>query len=450
MADRARALALEVLLEVAAKACFVESALARRAALEPQEHARIMDLVKGTLRWRGRIDYLLSALANRPLSSVSTSILNILRLGAYEILFCDQVPEWAAVNEAVELARAHGHEGHVRFVNGVLRNLARRREALPLPESSDAVAHLSVVHAFPEWLVTRWCRRFGEAEAAELLQASNQLPALTLRVNTLKVSPVQCLEALRSAVEGVRAHPWIPEALLLQGAGRVRDLPGYAEGWHYVQDPGAMLVSYLLDVKPGERVLDACAAPGGKSTHLAQQMGDQGKIIALEADASRIERIQENTLRLGIHSIRTQQGDATDVAFGQPFDRVLIDAPCSGLGTLRRHPEAKWQKKEDDLLRHQERQLAIMENMSRVVKEGGVLVYATCSTEPEENEAVVDRFLQGTPDFSVEGEAPRRLPEIRDLIDARGFFHAYPHRHDSDGFFAVRLIRRGEASPKMA
>ncbi len=441
MADRARALALQVLAEVEARACFVDGPLAHRAALAPNERARILNLVKGTLRWRGRIDYLLSALSARPLRSVSGPILNILRLGAYEILFCPEVPEWAAVNEAVELARSHGHAGHVRFVNGVLRNLARRREALPQPDASDTVAHLSVVQAFPEWLVTRWCRRFGEAEAAELMRVCNQPPVLTLRVNTLKVSPAHCLEALRGAVSCVRAHPWIPEALIVEGAGSVSDLPGYAAGWHYVQDPGAMLVSYLLDVQPGERVLDACAAPGGKSTHLAQLMGDRGEIIALESDVARIERIRENTRRLGIRSILAQHGDAISTAFAKPFDRVLVDAPCSGLGTLRRHPEGKWQKEEGDLLRHQQRQLAMLTNIGGAVKKGGTLVYATCSTEPEENEDVVERFLQAQPAFAVEFAPTGLLPEMRKMIDRRGFFHAYPHRHDSDGFFGVRLIK---------
>ncbi len=442
MVDRARALALQVLLEVEAKGCFVEGALTRCAPPAPNERARILNLVKGTLRWRGRIDYLLGALSKRPLSSLSNPILNILRLGAYEILLCPEVPAWAAVNEAVELARARGHEGHVRFVNGVLRNLVRHGEWVPLPEASNVVTHLSVAHAFPEWLVTRWCRRFGEVEAAQLMQACNQPADLCLRVNTLKISPRQCLEAVRGAVAAVRAHPWIPEALVVRGAGPVSELPGYAEGWHYVQDVGAMLVTYLLGVLPGERVLDACAAPGGKSTHLAQKMGDQGEVVALEADRSRLDRIGENTRRLGIRSVRTQLGDATRSRFSEPFDRVLIDAPCSGLGTLRRHPEGKWQKKEADLVRHQERQLAILQNISPAVKEGGVMVYATCSTEPEENETVIQKFLRGAPVFTVEKEPKDLLPEMRGMIDAGGFLHAYPHRHDSDGFFAARLVKR--------
>ncbi len=446
MAETPRQIALDVLTDVETKACFADEVLnrhlSRGGALEKRERNFLFELTKGTLRWRGKVDYFLEQIASRPLEAMPVRIKNILRLAAYQILFLDRVPDWAAVDQAAELARKYGHEGHVRFVNAVLRNLIRKRGDLSLPDPSLTVPYLAAAYSFPEWLVERWLRRFGRGTAERLLEASNLPPPLFLRVNTLKISREELIGRLIERVEGVRPHPLVPEGVEVAGQGDLTTLPGYDQGWFYVQDPGSMIVARLTGAKPGERILDACAAPGGKASHLAQLMEDRGELIALELDEVRIIKIRENLERLGIRCVKTCQGNAEVIEFSEPFDRVLIDAPCSGLGTIRRHPEAKWIKSEEDLIRHQERQLSILRNVSRFVRDGGTLIYATCSTEPEENEEVIGSFLEERPEFTVEKKPKELEAAILEMFDEQGYFHAYPHLHHTDGFFAARLIRK--------
>ncbi len=446
MSKPSRQIALDILTEVEDRQCFMDDALGRHnreiKKLEAKDRSLLFELIKGTLRWRGRIDTLLSQVSHRPLNSIPVRIRNTLRLGAYQILFLDRVPDWAAVDETAELARKVGHEGHVRFVNGILRALIRKQDKIVFPEPANSIPHLAATHSFPEWLVKRWLERFGKEAAEELLKACNQPPRLTLRINTLQVSRETFMEQLKGTVQEIRSDPLVPEGVEITGTGDIKELPGYDQGWFYVQDPGSMMVSRLMGVKPGEKVLDACAAPGGKASHLAQLMEDRGEIVALEKDRARIQKIQENMGRLGIGSVQIMQGDAEAMEFSEPFDRILIDVPCSGLGTLRRHPEARWLKKEEDLLKHQERQYAILKNISKALKQGGTLVYATCSTEPEENEEVVLKFLEETPDFKVDKKPAHLDRKILEMFDDQGFFHAWPHLHGTDGFFAVRLVRK--------
>ena len=445
MPKTSRQIALEILSQAEREGVLAEKGFARLNALtlEPKEKALAAELVKGTLRWRGRIDYLLSHLSRRPLASLPVYLRNTLRLGAYQILFLDRVPHWAAVDESVKLARRHGHEGQVKYVNAVLRNLIRTGDQIPLPDPSRPAAHLAVVHAFPEWLASRWIKRFGAPEAARLMASCNIPAPLTLRVNRLKISPERFMTILADGGHDARRLPLTAEGVEVMGGAQVRDLPGFGEGWFYVQDPGAMAIARLVDPRPGERVLDACAAPGGKASHMAELMDDRGEVTALELDEKRIAVMGENISRLGLRSIRPLAGDGSTVRFAHPFDRVLIDAPCSGLGTLRRHPEAKWLRQEVDLNRHQTRQLAILHNISPFVRPGGNLVYATCSTEPEENEDVVKQFLARHGDFFLDDRVPAGSDPLGPLFDAHGFFHAYPHRDGTDGFFAARLIRSG-------
>ncbi|MEK6775558.1 MAG: 16S rRNA (cytosine(967)-C(5))-methyltransferase RsmB [bacterium] len=446
MAETPRQIALDVLTDVETKACFADEVLnrylSRAGALEKRDRNFLFELTKGTLRWRGRLDYFLDQISSRPLASVPVRIRNILRLAAYQILFLDRVPEWAAVDQAAQLARRYGHEGHVRFVNAVLRNLIRKRGDLSLPDTSQTVPYLAAAYSFPEWLIQRWVRRFGAGPAERLLEASNLHPPLFLRVNTLKISREEFIERITDDVEEARPHPLVSEGIEVAWQGDLTALPGYDQGWFYAQDPGSMLVARLTGAKPGERILDACAAPGGKASHLAQLMQDSGEIVALEIEETKIVRMQENLERLGIRCVKPSQGNAEAVEFSDPFDRVLVDAPCSGLGTIRRHPEAKWIKSEEDLIRHQERQLSILRNVSRFVRDGGTLIYATCSTESEENEEVIGRFLGERPEFTVDKKPEGLETAVLEMFDEQGYFHAYPHLHNTDGFFAARLIRK--------
>ncbi|NOY54198.1 MAG: 16S rRNA (cytosine(967)-C(5))-methyltransferase RsmB [Deltaproteobacteria bacterium] len=446
MSDPVRRSAASALTLIDGKGLFADEAIARSAGgaapLGGRDRALLFELVYGTLRWRGRIDYFLGALAHRSFRTNPPEIRNLLRIGAYQILFLDRVPPWAAVDTATELAKEFGNPGQVRFVNGVLRNLVRRKEKIPLPGPGDTIPHLAVKHSCPEWLVRRWVSRFGKERAERLLAACNKPPATTLRINSLKPDPGEYLERLAGAVEKLIPHQLCPEGVVVEFSGPVEKLPGFREGRFYVQDGGAILISRMVGARAGNRILDACAAPGGKASHLAELMADEGEIIALEVDPLRLGRIEENMERLGITIVRPLLGDGRSIRFGEPFDHVLIDAPCSGLGTIRRHPEAKWRKKEEDLARHRERQLGLLRNLSRFVRAGGSLVYSTCSTEPEENGEVIGTFLREEGGFTV-APVPADFPAAaRSMIDDKGFFHAWPDEHDTDGFFAVRLVRQ--------
>ena len=451
MGDTARSIALDVLGEIERRGCFAGDALERRLGraprLAPRDRALARELVLGTLRWRGRIDHVLGGFLARPLEALPPPVRNALRVGAYQILFLDRIPDHAAVSEAVDLARALGRPGHARLVNAVLRNLIRRGGDQLLPDPADTVPYLSVTRSFPQWMVRRWVGRLGREEAERLMDALNLRPALAVRVNTLRVSVEDYIENLRATGREARRHPLAPEVVEIPGRGDPEALPGFSHGWFYVQDPGAALVARLLGARPGERILDACAAPGGKTTHIAQLMRDRGAVTALESDPARLKLLEENLARLGVTCVTPCPGDAAAAHFETRFDRILIDAPCSGLGTLGRHPEAKWQKGEEDLARHRERQLRLLRHLSGFLEPGGRLVYAVCSLEPEEGEEVAEAFLRERPEFVLERRPPHVGPEVQALFDDRGFFRAWPHRHRTDGFFAASFVRRSVFDP---
>ncbi len=335
----------------------------------------------------------------------------------------------------------------VSFVNAVLRKIAEVRENPPEPpREMNPVAYLSVRYSYPEWMVTRWLSRFGEEETERLLAAGNEKPPLVVRANTLRVTRDQLLNYLKAEIPGAEACRYSPEGIILRGfRGRITELRAFAVGWLQVQDEASQLVSLLLSPRPGERVLDACAGVGGKTTHLAQLMQNTGRIYAYDLYAWRLERLRENAERLGITIVESFTGEVVEgvKAFGAGFfDRILIDAPCTGTGVIRRHPDIKWARKPEDLTKVPEKQLALLSGLAEALKPGGVMVYATCSLEPEENEEVVEKFLSSHPEFEIED--PRKvLPEAtRELVDENGFLRTYPHRHGLDGFFGVRLRKR--------
>ncbi|HEY8450023.1 MAG TPA: 16S rRNA (cytosine(967)-C(5))-methyltransferase RsmB, partial [Bacillota bacterium] len=339
------------------------------------------------------------------------------------------------------------------FVNGVLRAIARARSTLPWPDpAQDPVRYLSVRHSHPEWLVRRYLERLGRAETEQLLEANNAAPALTLRVNRLRAEPEQVARALRGAGYQVEAGRYLPEALRVRAQTAPDRLPGFDEGWFTPQDEAAMLVTHVLDPAPGGRVVDACAAPGTKTTHIAEYMGDEGTVVALDVDPERLHRVDENARRLGLRSVRSQVGDARRAAqlLGVEWaDRVLVDAPCSGLGTLARRPDLRWRKRPEDIPALAELQGQILDGCAPLVRPGGVLVYSTCTTEPEENEQVIAAFLERWPVFRpASGVWDRiKLPAGADLEAEGKGLQLWPHRHGTDGFFIAKLERLdGEAA----
>ncbi len=443
--EKCRELAVEILLKVEKKNAYADILLdhsLKKASLSSRDRALLTQLVYGALRWRGRIDWYLSQFLHRSLSGTNAYIRNLLRLTLYQLLFLDKVPDYAAVNEGVELAKRHGGARAGGLVNGVVRRILREKDKLPDPDpKDDAILYLSVRWSHPDWLVKKWLGYFGREETESLLKADNQESPLTLRANRLKGDRESLREKLRA--RGFNAAPtrWSPQGIQLKSAGAADQLPGFQEGFFQVQGEASQLIGYLVDPQPGERVLDACAAPGGKTTHLAELMGDNGELIVTDISVKGLEKLKQNVQRLGLTSVRPFAVDVSrglTGALALPYDRILVDAPCSGLGTLRSHPEAKWQKDERDIRRLSKLQKKIVRRLSSYLKPGGILVYATCTLTREENEGVVEDFLDHEKGFVLDNARDTLPREAKPMISGK-YFLALPHKHNTDGFFAARM-----------
>jgi 16S rRNA (cytosine967-C5)-methyltransferase len=434
--------AIHVLERVARDGAFadlaLEAALIRRP-LEARDAALATELVYGTLRWQRYLDWVLAPHSRRPLEALEPRVLALLRLTAYQIAFLERVPAFAAIHDAVTLAG--GKPGVSGFVNAVLRSFARRgtREREPsLPV--DPIEALATRCSFPTWLAARWVERFGADEARALMLALNDRPPLAVRANTLRLSR-EALAGRLAREEGraPRPSPYAPEGLLVDhGGGPPAAWRAFRDGDCAVQDEASMLVTLLTGAQPGQIVADVCAAPGAKTTHLAQLMANRGRVLAFDRDPGRLGLVRDAAARLGVAIVETREGTVESLAPGHAgtCDVVLVDAPCSNLGVLRRHPEVKWRRRPADLVESAAGQRAILSAAARMVKPGGRLVYATCSLEPEENDAVVGALLAARADFAPEPPASFPLE-----LDARGVLRCLPHRHGTDGFTAIRLGR---------
>lgn len=445
---QARLLALRVLERVERTGAYADRLLhvrLGRSGLAAADRAFATDLVNGTLRWRGRLDFLLEQLVDRDLEKLEPLVTNALRIGAYQIVCTDRVPDRAAVDQTVRSVRVSGVEHATGFVNAVLRRLAQEHTEMHFPSlDADPLGHLTHALSLPPWIAARWLESFGATEAAALADASNRIPPLCVRVNRQRTTreallaetfprfpdAVACRFARDGVVLGRRGHPGID--------------PAFLEGRFTVQDEASQLVLDLLDPQPGERVLDACSAPGGKATGIAERTGPGGELVALDSNSRRLDLVRRQERRLGLSGMRCVERDATrslgDLAPTGGFDRALVDAPCSGLGTLRRNPDARWRVKADDPARLAEKQHALLRSAAATLRPGGVLVYSTCTMLPEENEDLIRSFLAESPDFR---RAPAKdlATALRPLVDTDGTLRVMPHLHDADGFFGVRMVR---------
>jgi 16S rRNA (cytosine967-C5)-methyltransferase len=444
-----RQLASEILLKVEMRKAYADILLdqaLKTPTLEDRDRALLTELVYGTLRWRGNIDGQLSRYLRQSLAKTDPLIRNLLRLSVYQLLFLDKIPDYAAVNEAVELAKIHGGGKAAGFVNAVLRNFLRDKAGANQVALDDPSAKaLAVTYSHPEWLVTRWLNEFGTESAKALMRANNERAPLVLRVNLLKGTREELLERFLAAGIDANATPWSPQGIAVLSGPAVDELPGFADGLFQVQGEASQLVTYLLSPVPGERILDACAAPGGKSTHIAEMMHDRGELVAVDASARGTAKIHENALRLGLQSLRVLRADASAEVAGvalQSCDRVLVDAPCSGLGTLRGHPEIKWHRNENDIRRLGGLQAKILRRAAGYLRPNGVLVYAACTLTRQENEGIVEAFLAQYEEFELE-DAARYLPGQATHMVRDKFFVALPQRDNTDGFFAARMRKVG-------
>lgn len=424
----------------------MDSLFASQSGWQPRDRALATALIYGVLRWRRQLDWILTHCSHTPLKKLNPTVHNILRLGLLQLHRMDRIPASAAVNTSVELTKAHAPEYLAKFVNGVLRNTARRLASLHLPDASGAsVTELAIGYSLPEWLVTRWLARLGAKSGRALCEAQNAIAPLTLRVNTLKTE--RHALAVRLEAQGWHVTPFAlaPEALNLDNwRGPVFELDGFSEGLFQVQDTAAQLAGRLLAPRSGQRVLDACAGLGGKTGLLAQMMENQGEITAIDRVAEKLQRLGEEMQRLGVLRVTTRQADIRrpDSLGSECFDGILLDAPCSGLGALRRNPDMRWRAEKRDIRAYARRQLQMLTNLAPLVKPGGNLVYAVCSTEPEETHQIIHTFLNQHANFIPLNAQPFLPPAAGHLVDADGFFSIQPYQHNTDGFFAARLYCR--------
>ncbi|HXG67093.1 MAG TPA: 16S rRNA (cytosine(967)-C(5))-methyltransferase RsmB [Blastocatellia bacterium] len=435
----ARRAAFNILRRVEEERAYASALLASLPAsdLSREDRALTHEIVLGVLRWRKALDYFIEKYARRPVRQLDLPVLLALRIGLYQLRFLTRVPHAPAVNESVNLVKKARAASAAGMVNAVLRNAARHPDEQPGDDIADARERLSVAVSHPRWLLERWIAWLGEEQARELALAQNQQPPTAFRVNTLRGRAEEILASLEK--EGVAARPSeIAEGALVAEGGTAALMRAAESGLAYIQDEASQLVALLLDPRPGEAILDLCAAPGSKSSHLAALTRNGAWIIACDLHPHRLATLAAACRRMGADSVHAVALDATgELPFAedaQKFDRVLIDAPCSGTGTLRRNPEIKWRLTPEDIARLADVQLRLLERGAAALANGGRLVYSTCSLEPEENEGVVKRFLDGGAPFRV------LAPDARaDLITADGFVRTYPHRHGADGFFAAAL-----------
>lgn len=449
--DKPRELALKTLVNLENKTAYtgnyLEELFNANPDLDERDRAFISNLVQGVLRWKIRIDWIIGQFSRTPLKRINPVINNILRLALYQILFLDRVPESAAVNGAVEQAKAQKEHGHVvPFVNGVLRNICRNKESISFPDkNNDPAKYLSSFHSFPLWLSERCLNEYGMDFTDRLFASQNIFPPLHIRTNTLKVDRANLISIL--ADEGIDGTPaeYAPECIILNNfSGKIERLISFKKGLFQVQDQAAQLMSWLLNPLSGEDILDVCAGLGGKSTHLHELMKGKGTVTSVDTDKKRLNELMKNSRRLGTTGIQTIVADASKPLSGVlpcKYDKVLIDAPCSGLGTVSRHPDIKWNRTEIDIKRISRVQRYILEQSAAVAKKGGLILYVVCTYTREENRTIVDNFLRKAKDFSLLN-LKDHIPEWgRNLIDNDGFFRSYPSEHNMDGFFAA-LIKR--------
>jgi 16S rRNA (cytosine967-C5)-methyltransferase len=415
--------------------------VSRDNTLDERDRALVHQLVKGTLERRGTLDHVLDSLVKSGVGKLTPWIRNILRLGTYQILFLTRIPVEAAVNESVNLARQHGHQGTIKLVNAVLRKVAAEGNALLLHSGSNSVEELATVHSHPPWMVERWVRQWGIEETIALCTANNRAWPPCLRTNTLRATTAQLRQMLQA--EGVAFEParYYPDCTIITALPpdlRLHTLQAYRDGLFLVQDESFALIGELVDPQPHELVVDLCSAPGGKTTHLAALMHDQGRVVAVDPHAHRLQLVRENCQRLHVRIVETVEGDGRTVALNRLADRILIDAPCSGTGVLGRRSDARWNKSPDDIPRLHTLQFELLTHAATLLRPGGCLVYTTCSLEPEENEGTVEAFLQRCPGYRRVPVAGRIPPE---LVDQSGYYRTWPHRHGMGGAFGAILIR---------
>lgn len=409
----------------------------KNSELNGQDKALLYEIVHGVVRWMGRLDWVLNGFYKGQFGKAIPNLKNGLRVALYQILFLDKVPDHAAVNEAVEFVKKLQGQKPADLTNAILRNIIRSKNGIRYPDpNEDLPGYLAAYYSHPSWMIKRYLERFGREATEKLLAANNERPVLTLKTNPLKVTPEQFKELLRAVNLKYTQSLYLPDFFKLHNLTNITSWEYFNEGYFSVQDEAQGISCLLLSPEPGSRVLDMCAAPGGKTINLTGMMNDEGEIVALDKYESRLDYLKKNVERMGYKSVKALAEDALDYNDGI-FDYVLADVPCSGTGTLSKKPDIKWKRDLLDLRKMNELQSLLINKAASLVKPGGSFVYSTCSIENEENFCIVKKFLDNNPGYKLTG--PVGIPA--DMIDENGCVQTYPHLHAMDGAFAAKIIR---------
>jgi 16S rRNA (cytosine967-C5)-methyltransferase len=438
----ARGTAVKILTRIEQSDAYLDKLLdyeLRTADLNEPDRRLLTELTTGVLRWQAKLDWVLTGFYHGEFTKCIPLVKNALRVALYQILFLNRIPFAAAVHEAVEYVKRLKGERSANLVNAVLRSIIRKINAITYPDpSGDPVHYLSVTLSHPQWMVRRWIGRFGVDETRRMLEANNERPPVSLRVNPMRTSVEELLARLQAQELRVALSPVLPDFLRASSLAMIGSNREFREGLFSIQDEGAALAARLTAVEPGMRVIDLCAAPGGKTTAMAEMMNGSGTIIAVDKYEAKLRLLADASRRLGFEGIIVPtQGDARALGV-EPADLVLVDAPCSGLGVLSKKPDIKWKRRPEEIEKLAELQHEILDSASRLVVPGGHLVYSTCTIEPAENEQVVRDFLERHPEFEQVDAAEHLDPSF---VSAEGFLQTLPQRHGVDGTFGARLRR---------
>lgn len=440
--DGVRGLAVKILNRIDRTDAYLDKMLdseLKYSELSSQDKALLYEIVHGVIRWLGRIDWILTGFYKGQFSKCIPNVKNAMRVALYQVLFLDKIPHYAAVNEAVDFVKKIQGKKSADLTNAVLRNIIRTKDAIRYPDpEEDLAGYYSTYYSHPSWMVKRWLARFGNEFTEKLLLANNNKPSLTLRVNTIKTTEEELQSLLKSVNLGFFIGRYLKDFIKLNSLTNITDWEYFQKGYFTIQDESTGFACRLLDLKDNMRILDMFAAPGGKTSYLAGLMNNTGEIIALDKYDSRLKIMEKNLERLGVKNVKMRAIDALEYK-DSGFDRILLDVPCSGLGTLTKKPDIKWKKDLGDIRKIAEGQLKLLKKGASLLNKNGVLVYSTCTTEPEENVEVVRKFLDSNPDYEL---AP--IPEEFDksLIDNNGCLQTFPNVHSTDGAFAAKIIRK--------
>lgn len=440
-----REIALDILTAVQKNKAYSNLSLnhaIKESELSSKDVGLLTELVYGTIQREMTLDYYITPFIKNP-KKMQPWVLSLLKMTVFQMQYLDRVPDRAAIHEAVEIAKKRGHRGVASLVNGVLRSI--QREGVPdISAIKDPLERISISTSHPLWLVKQWAQQFGLEKTEQMCEENLHAPVQTARVNSLKTTREEVLKIL--AEEGFSAEPsLLNEDGIRSLRGNLALSDAYKNGLISIQDESSMLVAHAVSPNGEEMVLDSCAAPGGKTTHMGERMENEGKIIALDLHAHKTKLIDEQAMRLGLSNIETRQMDARKIAeFFEPqtFDKILVDAPCSGLGVLKRKPDAKYTKTEADLHSLSAIQLTILRKVSGLVKAGGTITYSTCTVGREENEAIIDAFLEENKEFERDLTLASRLPEAVKPYVNENTVQILPQYFGSDGFFIASIRRK--------